>query len=39
LSVSNINTKKHDVPEELLLGLLAGYKKPDDLTDEHGLLK
>ncbi|NMA23899.1 MAG: hypothetical protein GX938_10395 [Spirochaetales bacterium] len=24
-----MNTKKHDVPEELLSGLLANYKKPN----------
>ena len=27
-----MNTKKHDVPEELLSGLLANYKKPEDLN-------
>ena len=26
-----MTTKKHDVPEELLSGLLANYKKPKDL--------
>jgi putative transposase len=31
--------KKHDVPEELLSGLLADYKKPEDLIGENGLLK
>ncbi|MDT0138253.1 transposase [Acidovorax sp. PRC11] len=34
-----MNTKKHDVPEELLSGLLANYKKPEDLIGENGLLK
>lgn len=34
-----MNTKKHDVPEELLSGLLASYKKPEDLIGENGLLK
>jgi non-ribosomal peptide synthetase component E (peptide arylation enzyme) len=29
-------TKKHEVPEELLSGLLANYKKPDR---QNGLLK
>jgi putative transposase len=32
-------TKKHEVPEELLSGLLANYKKPEDLIGENGLLK
>ena len=32
-------TKKHAVPEELLAGLLADYKKPEDLIGENGLLK
>ena len=31
--------KKHEVPEELLSGLLANYKKPEDLIGENGLLK
>jgi len=31
--------KKHDVPEELLAGLLANYKNPEDLIGEEGLLK
>lgn len=31
--------KKHEVPEELLSGLLANYKKPADLIGENGLLK
>lgn len=39
LSVSTMNTKKHDVPEELLSGLLANYKKPEGLIGENGLLK
>ena len=34
-----MNTKKHDVPEELLASLLADYKKPEDLIGENGLLK
>ena len=34
-----MNTKKHDVPEELLSGLLANYQKPEDLIGENGLLK
>ena len=34
-----MSTKKHDVPEELLCGLLANYKKPEDLIGENGLLK
>ena len=39
LSVSTMSTKKHDVPEELLSGLLANYKKPEDLIGDNGLLK
>ena len=31
--------KKHEVPEELLSGLLANYKKLEDLIGENGLLK
>lgn len=31
--------KKHDVTEELLAGLLANYKNPEDLIGEEGLLK
>jgi putative transposase len=34
-----MSTKKHDVPEELLSGLLANYKKPEDLIGDSGLLK
>lgn len=34
-----MSTKKHAVPEELLAGLLADYKKPEDLIGENGLLK
>ena len=34
-----MSTKKHSVPEELLAGLLADYKKPEDLIGENGLLK
>ena len=33
-----MSTKKHDVPEELLSGLLVNYKKPEDLIGENGLL-
>ena len=33
-----MTTKKHDIPEELLSGLLANYKKPEDLIGENGLL-
>ena len=34
-----MSTKKHDVAEELLSGLLANGKKPEDLIGENGLLK
>jgi hypothetical protein len=34
-----MTTKKHEVPEELLSGLLANYKKPEDLIGEKGLPK
>jgi putative transposase len=34
-----MSTKKHAVPEELLAGLLADYKKPEDLIGKSGLLK
>ena len=34
-----MSTKKHDVPEELLSGLLANYKKSEDLIGENGLFK
>jgi len=34
-----MTTKKHDVPESLLAGLLADYQKPEDLIGENGLLK
>ena len=34
-----MSTKKRDVPEALLSGLLANYKKPEDLIGENGLLK
>ena len=30
-----MSTKKHAVPEELLAGLLADYKKPEDLIGEN----
>jgi putative transposase len=33
-----MNTKKHEVPQELLTSLLANYKKPEDLIGENGLL-
>ena len=39
LSANTISTKKHDVPEELLPGLLANHKKPEGLISENGLLK
>lgn len=31
--------QEHEVPEELLSGLRANYKKPEDLIGESGLLK
>jgi transposase-like protein len=31
--------RKHEVPDELLSGLLANYRKPEDLIGENGLLK
>ena len=34
-----MSTKKHEVPEDLLAGLLSNYKKPEDLIGENGLLK
>ena len=34
-----MSTKKHNAPEALLPGLLANYKKPEDLIGENGLLK
>lgn len=34
-----MTTTKHEVPEALLTGLLANYKKPEDLIGENGLLK
>ena len=34
-----MTTKSHEVPEELLSGLLANDKKPEDLIGENGLLK
>jgi len=34
-----MSKKKHDVPEELLAGLLANYKNPEDLIGDEGLLK
>jgi len=39
LSGATLSKKKHDVPEELLAGLLANYKNPEDLIGEEGLLK
>ncbi len=38
LSECTMSTKKHDVPDELLSGLLANYKTPEDLIGENGLL-
>lgn len=34
-----MSKKKHEVPQELLAGLLANYKKPENLIGEDGLLK
>ncbi len=34
-----MSKKKHEIPEELLAGLLANYQKPEDLISEEGLLK
>jgi len=34
-----MSKKQHEIPEELLAGLLANYQKPDDLIGENGLLK
>src|SRR5579859_80156 len=34
-----MTARKHEVPDELLSSLLAGYKKPEDLIGENGLLK
>jgi putative transposase len=34
-----MTVRKHEVPDELLSSLLAGYKKPEDLIGENGLLK
>lgn len=39
MSVSTMNTKKHEVSQELLTSLLANYKKPEDLIGENGLLR
>ncbi len=39
MSVNTMTTKKHEVPQELLAGLLADYKRPEDLIGENGLLK
>jgi putative transposase len=39
MSVNTMTTKKHEVPQELLAGLLANYKRPEDLIGENGLLK
>ena len=38
-SVNTMSTEKHEVPAELLCGLLVNYKKPVDLIGENGLLK
>jgi hypothetical protein len=32
-----MSTKKHEIPEDLLAGLLADYRKPKDLIGENGL--
>ena len=34
-----MSARKHEVPNELLSGLLAKYQKPEDLIGENGLLK
>lgn len=34
-----MSVKKHELHEERLSGLLANYKKPEDLIGENGLLK
>ncbi len=34
-----MSRKKHDTPEELMVGLLADYKKPVDVIGEDALLK
>ena len=34
-----MSTKKHEVPDELLSGLLANYQKPEDLIGGNGRLK
>jgi putative transposase len=43
MSNDTMSKKKHDVPEELLAGLLANYQnnyqKPEDLIGEEGLPK
>jgi putative transposase len=39
MSVNTMTPKKHEVPQELLAGLLADYKRPEDLIGENGLLK
>ena len=39
MSLRTMTSKKHQVPEELLAGLWANYKKPKDLLGENGLLK
>jgi hypothetical protein len=36
---TRMSTPKHTFPEALLSGLLADYKKPEDLIGENGLLK
>ena len=34
-----MNTRKYEVPNELLDELLANYQKPEDLIGDRGLLK
>lgn len=34
-----MSTKKHDILQELLSGLLPNYKKPEDLIGDNGRLK
>lgn len=34
-----MSSKKHDVPEARLAGLLADYQAAEDLVGENGLLK
>ncbi len=39
MSGDAMSKKKHEIPEELLAGLLANYQKPEDLIGKEGLLK